>query len=383
MRVLFTFVGGHGHLDPLVPFARAAVDAGHDVTFSAQSGMVEHITGLGFTAAPSGRPTLFTERQPLLAPDREREQRAVRMSFAGPIASSRAVDLLDIIEAFAPDVLVCDEMDFGAMVAAERAGVPHASVVVIASGTFVDVDLVAEPLHRLRASHGLPHDPTMAMLTRHLVLCPVPDEFRHPDRALPATAHLVRPAVLETGSAVPVARTARVRPLVYVTLGTIFNLESGDLLARVVAAIRVLPIDVVVAVGPFVDPAELGPQPANVRVEAFVAQADVLRHAAVVVSHGGSGTVIGAIACGVPMAVIPLGADQLDNAERCRALGVATVLDPMTVSSDELRAAVDATLHDDAMQGRVAAMAAACAARPDAAHAVRLIESIARRGDVR
>jgi len=56
-------------------------------------------------------------------------------------------------------VLVCDEMDFGATVAAQRLSIPHATVVVIAAGGFTRADLIAEPLYRLRSEYGLPADP--------------------------------------------------------------------------------------------------------------------------------------------------------------------------------------------------------------------------------
>ena len=46
-----------------------------------------------------------------------------------------------------------------------------------------------------------------------------------------------------------------------------------------------------------------------------------------VVSHGGSGSVVGALAHGLPMVLLPLGADQPQNARRCAELGVARVLD--------------------------------------------------------
>ena len=80
-------------------------------------------------------------------------------------------------------------------------------------------------------------------------------------------------------------------------------------------------------------PAAVGPQPANVRVEEFVAQTEVLPEADVVVCHGGSGSVVGALACGVPLLVLPMGADQMDNAARVAALGVGVRRDVMRSST--------------------------------------------------
>jgi hypothetical protein len=44
---------------------------------------------------------------------------------------------------------VCDEVDFGAVVAAERLGPPFATVLVIAAGSFVQTELVTEALNHV------------------------------------------------------------------------------------------------------------------------------------------------------------------------------------------------------------------------------------------
>ena len=85
-------------------------------------------------------------------------------------------------------------------------------------------------------------------------------------------------------------------------------------------------VRLLVTVGRDRDPAELGPLPANVRVERWVPQADLMPHVAAMVCHGGSGTVTMGLAGGVPMAVVPLFADQPWNAERVDALGAGIAL---------------------------------------------------------
>ena len=50
MRILFTFVGGSGHYEPLVPIARAALAAGHTVAFACRPSMVGVVLGDGFSA---------------------------------------------------------------------------------------------------------------------------------------------------------------------------------------------------------------------------------------------------------------------------------------------------------------------------------------------
>ena len=80
-------------------------------------------------------------------------------------------------------------------------------------------------------------------------------------------------------------------------------------------------------VGRGTDVAALGPLPENVRAEGWVPQDAVLARAAAVVGHGGYGTTLGALAHGVPLAVLPLfSSDQWHNAERVAGLGAGIAL---------------------------------------------------------
>jgi MGT family glycosyltransferase len=164
---------------------------------------------------------------------------------------------------------------------------------------------------------------------------------------------------------------------VYFTLGTVFNVECGDLFGRVVAGLRELPIHLVVTVGRDVDPAELGPQPANVRVERFVPQAELLPRSSLVVSHGGSGSVMGALAHGLPMLLLPIGADQPLNALRCEALGVGRSLDALLADPPTVRAAAASVLADPSYRRAAERMRDEIAALPEPASAVALLERLA------
>jgi UDP:flavonoid glycosyltransferase YjiC (YdhE family) len=334
VRILFTFIGGRGHFEPLAPIARAAAAAGHTVAFACpglQRATVEAAGFEAFAVAPVREPPA---RKPLVAVDVEREERVVREVLLGSAARERTPATLALCECWRPDVLVCDEVDAGSMVAAERLGVPYATVLENASGSFMRPQLMAEPTDALRAEHGLPPGPGHALL-----LSPFPPSFRDP----PAGAVSLRPAV----AAGPVPEwLAGVDGAVLFTLGTVFNLEAGDLFTRVLAGLRSLDADVIVTVGREIDPAELGPQPPHVRVERYVALAAALPHCAAVVSHGGSGLVAGTLAHGLPSVLLPMGADQPGNAARCEALGLARVLDVMTATPADVHQAVTAVLTE-------------------------------------
>jgi UDP:flavonoid glycosyltransferase YjiC (YdhE family) len=280
----------------------------------------------------------------------------------------RARALVELCRDDPPTVVVADEVDAGAQAAAELLGVPFVSVVVLAAGGFVRPEVVGDVLATSRAQLGLEPDPPAPAA----VVAPIPPTFRDPAWPLPAEARYVRPSVLEVLE-VPDATDepdepvwGSGRPRVLVTLGTAFELESGDLFARLHAAVApFVGGDVLMTVGRHPDPASLGPPLGHVRVERFVPQRRSLRGCDAVVTHGGSGTVVGALALGVPLVVLAMGADQPHNARRVEALGVGRALDPMTASSASIRAAIEDVLASGAT-ARAAAIAGECAALPTA-----------------
>jgi len=380
VRVLFSFAGGNGHFQPLVPLAAAATAAGHIVAVTGRPRMAPTVEAAGFTFVGTGADRGPPERAPLRELDPEREDRDLRDGFAGWLASDRGTAMLALCAEWRPHLLVCDETDFGAMIAAERLGLPYATVLVIAAGSFLRREPIAEPLDRLRAEHGLPPDPDLAMLSRYLVLSPVPPSFRDPAFPLPATAHTLRssgPGSAENDTVPPWAAGPRGAPTVYATLGTVFNMESGDLFTRMLAGLRGLPVNLLVTVGPGIDPAELGPQPTNVHIERYLPQSSVLPHCSLVVSHGGSGSVIGALAHGVPLVVVPMGADQPHNAARCEALGVARVLDALAATPESIAQAVSTVLADTSYRRAAERIRDEYAALPGPAHGVTLLERLA------
>jgi UDP:flavonoid glycosyltransferase YjiC (YdhE family) len=381
MRVLFAFVGGQGHFDPLVPLARAASRAGHAITLASRPSMVPVVEARGFTAIALGpdvtEPNTIT---PLLAYDAAREERVLHDGFARHTALHRAEDLIHVCEGGRPDLIVADEVDYGALIAAERVGVPYATVIVLAAGGFARGDVLVEPINEVRAHLGLDLDPELRMLERHLVLAPEPPTFRDPAFPLGPRTLWLRPAVLEVemvANATPWAVDPVGRPRVYVTLGTIFNMESGDLFARLLEAVSGLDAEVLFTVGRHLELSDLGAVPPHVRLESFVPQQSVLAGADLVISHGGSGTVIGALAFGVPQIVLPMGGDQPHNARRCEALGVGRALDSVHATAREIGTAVEEVLADRSYRQRSEVIRREAAQLPPAARGVEALEQLA------
>ena len=372
VRFLCTFAGGTGHLEPTLPVAQALRERGHEVAYACQADLVAEVVRAGFPAHDTGGATVLApdRRRPLVPVDRAAEEDVVRRAYAGTVARERASRLRQLAAVWRPDVVVRDELDFGAAVAADALGLPHAAVSVLAAGGFVRPDVVRTALDDLRAEHGLP--PDAAMLHRWLTVVPVPPSFRDPRDPLPGRVVHVRPA----------GWSAQRRPerLVLVTLGTVFAQESGDLFARLLAGVADVPVDVLVTVGRALDPAELGPQPPHVRVERFVPVAEVLPRCAAVVSHGGSGTVVAALAAGVPCVLLPMGADQPLNADRCVALGAGRALDAVTATPADVRAALLAVLQDPSYRVAAERLRAEVAALPGPERAADELERLGRAG---
>ena len=142
--------------------------------------------------------------------------------------------------------------------------------------------------------------------------------------------------------------------------------------ARVLEQLADVPARVLLTLGQAGDPADLGPVPANVHVERWWPQRDVLSRASAAVGHGGFGTTQAALEAGVPQVVLPLFSfDQFANADRVAAVGVGVALVDETAdepragdlvprgpaATDRLADALRALLEQDSYRDRAAELA--------------------------
>ena len=169
-----------------------------------------------------------------------------------------------------------------------------------------------------------------------------------PDLQAQAAAHvprrqLWRPVAddgqLDSSSPLPLPDAPSDAPLVYVTMGTVF--DNPEPLQVVLAALGELDVRALVTVGPQADPAMIGPPSAHVRLERYVPQTLVLAHCDVVVSHAGSGTVLATLTLGLPQLCLPQGADQFLNAVAVSSAGAGITLMPGQAAADAIRGSPD------------------------------------------
>jgi len=386
MRILFTTVQLSGHFHPLVPIARAAVAAGHEVTFACAPSFVPTVERAGFRAFPAG----FDDRGrslPELFPGFYKMMAAVRYwglpnVFVGVYAVAMTPDLLTIAREGHPDLIVRDTHEYGGCVAAEVLGIPHASVRTASPSSQHGMrHLVAEPLARLRELNGLPPDPDVAMPFRYLHLAAEPPRFRLPDGPVAPTAHLLRPVNFESGDEAlpPWVADLPGRPTVYATLGTEVSRSPAGraVFPMMLEALRDEPVNLILTVGRDNDPAQWGPQPSNVHIERFIPQSLLLPYCDLVVHQGGFSTVTGTLNAGLPMVVIPIGADQPYNAACCAALGVGVVIEPGERSAEAIRAAVRAVMDNPSYWQKAEHVRDEMAALPGPEYAVELLEQLA------
>lgn len=143
--------------------------------------------------------------------------------------------------------------------------------------------------------------------------------------------------------------------MVYATVGTVFG-GSRTLLHDILDALTRQDLAVLLTVGPLDDPAELGNRSPRVRIERYVPQDAVLQHCSLVVSHAGSGTLLGALADGIPHVALPQGADQFVNARNVEAHGFGRALLPPAVTAGDIGAAVAEVLANPDYRRRAEAL---------------------------
>jgi MGT family glycosyltransferase len=155
---------------------------------------------------------------------------------------------------------------------------------------------------------------------------------------------------------------------------TVYN-ETPGLIETILKALGQEEYNLIVTVGAERDQTEFGPQPPTVHIERFVPQASILPMCDVVVCHGGSGTLLGALAHGLPMLVIPLNADHFPSAARLAALNAAKVLRTPDVTVDAVRAAVHKLLSSSLYRNRASELQADIAAMPSAREVANVLET--------
>jgi UDP:flavonoid glycosyltransferase YjiC (YdhE family) len=379
MRVLFSSSAGDGHVLPLLPLALAFRDRGDEVAIATGPSLGPRIEEAGLTALAAGLDV--REVEALFAPDRaeieslpiaERRPHQFSRRFGRVDAPARIEELRTRVRELEPDVLVHETAELAAPVIAAELGLPSVQHGFGRRMPTRAIEAALAEVAPMWHAAGLEPDAHAGLFRDAYVdICPPSLEPEPPPRGvtvLPMRAAHAQEATRDGA-----------RPLVYVTIGTVIH--NIGLLRTLVAALAPVDADVLVTTGAQNDRSEIGPVPPNTTVEPYVPQAQVLPRASLVVTHGGSGSMLGALAHGLPLLAVPHLADQFDNAAAAERAGVARVLLPHEIAESSVREAAETLLADDAYRVAAVGVAEEIAAMPPPAEvAGRIAELVVSRG---
>jgi UDP:flavonoid glycosyltransferase YjiC (YdhE family) len=362
--LLFGWDGG-GNVPPLVALGKHLVARGHEVRMVGAETMAERAGAAGIDFTPFVRTSSWTAR-PGHALEDEMDDFATHL--LGPELGE---ELLGAVDASRPDVLVVDCMAGGALSVAEYLALPTAVLVHLrarfhydsAGGSSVASQAAKEALNRQRSRIGLPPLALEQSLWAQLwdragrVFIASLPELEGPGHPLPAGFTYVGSVSDPDPEELPAEVAALVSqggpPLVVTSLSTTYMHQEAQL-ATAAAALQGL--RGVVTLGSGIAADELGGGDQLV-VTRWASHERLLPHADVVVTHAGHGTVLAALAAGVPLVCMPMGRDQHGNGEQVTRLGVGVCIEP-SADSARVRAAIDEVLEDSAYRANAKKLAA-------------------------
>lgn len=397
LRVLVAAFGDPGHVFPAIALGRALAGRGHEVVVETWEERREAVegAGLGFAAAEEYR--MFPPPEPDSADGRH--------------AAEAARALLPLLEHFRPHVAISDILTLAPALAAERAGVPLATLVphiypVVEPGQpFFAVGLRTPrtPLGRAawRAGQraldvGLEHGRRDLNLQRARLGLPPVERFHggiSPELAMVATfPQLEYPRRWPAGVEVTGPMTFEVphpnielppgdRPLVLVAPSTAHD-SDNRLVRTALAALAEEPVRVVATTNR-VRPQRPIEVPDNAMLVDWLSYTQLMPAASLVVSHGGHGTVARALGAGTPVLICPITGDMSETAMRVAWAGAGLSLPWRLCRAAPLRWAARRLLGEPSFAARAGEIAAWGRENDGAVRGAELVEDLARRTKLR
>ncbi|WP_344609314.1 glycosyltransferase [Streptomyces glaucus] len=392
MRILCTLALSPSNARALLPLARAAAEAGHEVTVVSPPEMAGVFEGERIRVLP-----LFTDMAEIVlsllqqkridfVPADPFSAQTLLATACGPHVTDAYRQLLDVAEEFKPDVIVRSGVEFAGYLVAETLGVPHVTA-PSGGGQYLDPRLAFDELNLRRAELGLPEGTAPEAIHAHGRFDCMPPEYTFTAHDIAGTFAYQQPATIVRTETGPewLREIPGDKPLVVVSSTNVFAslmhsavfprildlffdgmvaghlfegmddvradpaavvhaLMPGDAnpLTTIVKGLSQLDCTAVVATrGMPVDPDAIG---GNVRVFDTIPQPLLLETAQLLFTHGGYNSVREAVRAGVPMAVLPELSDQAHNATRVAELGLG--LRVPSAKADDVAETVDRLLSD-------------------------------------
>ena len=192
-----------------------------------------------------------------------------------------------------------------------------------------------------------------ATVSKLAVITQTPKEFDFPGIPWPAQFHYAGPFHDDEGREpvfFPWDKLAD-KPLIYASLGTLVNGLNG-VYQHILEAVKPLDVQVVLSVGKNINPENLGRIPSNTVVVRFAPQIELLKRAALCITHAGLNTTLESLAHGVPMVAVPIGYDQPGTAARIAHHGTGEFIEVEELTTDRLRGLIEKVLQDPSYRDR-------------------------------
>ncbi|MFE3591767.1 macrolide-inactivating glycosyltransferase [Streptomyces niveus] len=352
-------IAAHGHVNPSLEVIRELVARGHRVSYAIPASFAEKV------AATGAEPVIYTSTIP--TDDDPDAWGTELIDNLEPFLADGMQSLPHLAEAFEgdrPDLVISDITSYPAPILAHRWGVPYLQLspnMVAWDGYEEEVGAAQtaqlEESERGRAYRtrfqawldengmDLPMDRFVVRPERSIVLIPKALQL-FADRVDESVFTFVGACQGERADQGDWERPAGAEKVLLVSLGSANTKQPGFYRACVEAFGDLPGWHVVLQIGKFVDPSELGEIPRNIEVHPWVPQLAILKKADAFITHAGAGGSQEGLATGTPMLAIPLAVDQFGNADTLVQLGVARRLSMEDVTAEALREAVTALVAD-------------------------------------
>jgi len=165
----------------------------------------------------------------------------------------------------------------------------------------------------------------------------------------------VGPALEDKKTDVVIPYQSMKYPIIYISLGNALT-NNKRFLKKCIEAFGHKKVNVIMSIGPFISEEGLGEVPGNIYIYQTVPQLDVLRHASLLITHGGMNSIGEAMYYGVPMILVPMGTDQPMNTDRVEEFGLGKKINWLTTSARNLSGLAYSIIKDQEIKERCETM---------------------------
>jgi len=359
---MFFNIPAHGHINPSLPLVKELVRRGHEITYFTTEDYRPRVEATGAAAQ------IYTGIEDDYFDARGLDGSVPQKAALALLTTTKAIlpELLEAVDHAKPDYILYDCMcPWGYFIARimELPAVSSASLMPLSPRSMLNwqalrlfLPMLAKGLRAgntaVRLSKVLGTQYAVKPLTLMNILNAPGDLIISYSSAayvpfadtLPDNVKFVGWTMPENNADEPFVRESKL-PLIYVSLGTVIN-DNQDFYRLCISALGGMPFDVLITTGGRFSPEQFGSLPENGTIRTWVPQAQVLKRAAVFITHGGLNSIHEGLYCDLPLLVVPQQTEQTFNALRVVELGAGLMLKPDTLTASALRDAVTQLLSD-------------------------------------